>query len=1277
MRIFLSYGHDDYASLALHIKRDLEALGHEVWFDVERLRPGGDWERYIEEGFEFASKDNESGRFLLLMTPHSVRRRDGYCLNELARAYGRNLPIIPVMVSSVEPPLSIGRLQWIDMRQCFPVEQHEKQYAKQFEQLVKALTEKQVPFEGVQQRLLNYLQPITYADDLTRHLSRFTGREWVMNEVEEWLSSSRRVLWITGEAGVGKSALAAWLCNKRPEIAAYHFCRFGNSDRVNARKALLSLAYQLSTQIPVYQDRLNASPLDKTLVETNLPAVFDCLFVNPLTDAVPLTKKPQVLLIDALDEATRSGRNELARLIGGEFDRLPSWLRLIVTSRPHEQEINSQLQALDPWKLDAGRAENLQDIRTYLYRELRPFTGNGAPSEEVVSEIVDKSAGLFLYVSLVREELEKGRLSLSRVQEFPQGLGEVYLQWFQRYFPDLKLYESDWRPALEVICAAREPMPRDYLTAMMGWSEYKMDSLAAQLGSLFPFIDDRVRPVHQSVRDWLTDRKSSGVYRASINVGEQRLGDFALQQYQRGVGSMSVYSIVHAPSHLAACQRRGELKELLLDPDWIKANLQAAGIVLLLTDYDLALDAHSTKRPLEAERSVTDEPETSALRIVQGALRLSANVMARDPDQFSSQMVGRLLPCQDVPGVDEFVKRVVEGTRIPWLRSLQATLHPPGTALIRTLQGHAWGVNGVALSGDGRLAVSASNDNTLMVWEVESGRELRALQGHTGYVASVTLSRDGRLAVSASGGFPFSDDTLKVWDVQTGRELRTLKGHSDGVNGVALSGDERLAVSASADGTLKVWEVKSGRELRTLQGHSASVNDVALSADGRLAVSASEDKTLKVWEVESGRELRTLKGHAREVNRVALSGDERLAVSASADGTLKVWEVKSGRELRTFKGHSDEVNSVALSGDERLAVSASADGTLKVWEVKSGRELRTLQGHSASVNDVALSADGRLAVSASYDKTLKVWEVEGGRDLRTLKVHTGVVTDVALSTDGRLAVSASDYPDRTLKVWDVENGRELRTLAGSDCVALSGDGRVAVSESSGGTLKVWDVENGRELRTLQGHTNALVAALALSGDARLVVSASYDNTLKVWEVESGRELRTLVGHTDPVNGVALSSDGRLAVSVAGNLGTGELKVWDVEIGRELRTIAGHTSIVNDVALSGDGRLAVSASDDKTLKVWEVESGRELRTLQGHTDRVSGVALSGGGRLAVSASLDNTLKVWDLETGAVRATFICDGEAYCCTICDALKLIVAGDLGGRIYFLRLEEPKPKM
>src|ERR1019366_5339496 len=98
-----------------------------------------------------------------------------------------------------------------------------------------------------------------------------------------------------------------------------------------------------------------------------------------------------------------------------------------------------------------------------------------------------------------------------------------------------------------------------------------------------------------------------------------------------------------------------------------------------------------------------------------------------------------------VPDIQRFVNLASEGTRRPWLRPLQATLNPSGTALIRSLEGHAGSVTGVALSGDGRIAVSASDDQTLKVWEVASGRELRTLTGHSSRVSGVALSGDGRI----------------------------------------------------------------------------------------------------------------------------------------------------------------------------------------------------------------------------------------------------------------------------------------------------------------------------------------------------------------------------------------------------------------------------------------------------------------------------------------------------------------------------------------------------
>jgi WD40 repeat protein len=156
----------------------------------------------------------------------------------------------------------------------------------------------------------------------------------------------------------------------------------------------------------------------------------------------------------------------------------------------------------------------------------------------------------------------------------------------------------------------------------------------------------------------------------------------------------------------------------------------------------------------------------------------------------------------------------------------------------------------------------------LKVWNVKTGRQLRSLAGH-GYVDTptpngaeyavngVAITRDGRWVVSAS-----DDKTLKVWDVKTGRELRTLAGHADVVNGVAVSGDGRRAVSASQDQTLKVWDLETGRELHTLTGHTREVKSVAMSGDGQRAVSVAYYDPLKVWDLETGRELRTLAGHS-------------------------------------------------------------------------------------------------------------------------------------------------------------------------------------------------------------------------------------------------------------------------------------------------------------------------------------------------------------------------------------------------------------------------------
>jgi hypothetical protein len=175
MRVFLSYGRDQYAAIAERIAERLKARGMEVWLDSARLRAGVDWESYIDEGLDWAAQD-PAGSLLLLMTPHSVRRPDGFCLNELARANQRGLRIIPVMLSPSTPPLSICRIQWLDMCDCLPLPEQEARFVARFDRLVQALVEDKLDFDGQQSRLLRLLKPLPFDAEIEDHVRRFTGR---------------------------------------------------------------------------------------------------------------------------------------------------------------------------------------------------------------------------------------------------------------------------------------------------------------------------------------------------------------------------------------------------------------------------------------------------------------------------------------------------------------------------------------------------------------------------------------------------------------------------------------------------------------------------------------------------------------------------------------------------------------------------------------------------------------------------------------------------------------------------------------------------------------------------------------------------------------------------------------------------------------------------------------------------------------------------------------------------------------------------------------------
>jgi RNA polymerase sigma factor (sigma-70 family) len=408
----------------------------------------------------------------------------------------------------------------------------------------------------------------------------------------------------------------------------------------------------------------------------------------------------------------------------------------------------------------------------------------------------------------------------------------------------------------------------------------------------------------------------------------------------------------------------------------------SAGTLVGLTSVHgaVAVPASLVASTVKAASAVATGHTGASALISDNVTTLAEGVLRSMFRAKSNGVLGVLLVLGMAAGVPGFAvvvlnNRPAVGQALPEHRPAAA---PPQFArqpkLRATFEGEKDPGTAVAISGDGRVLASQSEDEVVKLWDVGTGKEKTTLQTmHKPPVASVALNEDGKLLATAGG-----EGAVKLWDVPRGTAKATLEGHTDKVTSVAISVDGKLVASGSEDNTVRLWDAVTGKEKATLKGHTGKVTSVALRRDGGLVVSGSEDHTVRLWDGATGREIVALQGHTAGVTSVAISRDGKVVASGSEDDTVRLWDVAATKEKATFKGHRAEVLCVAISGDGKLLASGSGDQTIKLWDAIATKEKAILEGHTDKVTSLAFNGDGTLLVSGSKDMTARLWDIPVG-----------------------------------------------------------------------------------------------------------------------------------------------------------------------------------------------------------------------------------------------------------------------------------------------------------
>jgi WD40 repeat protein len=1052
----------------------------------------------------------------------------------------------------------------------------------------------------------------------------FVGREKLISTIASSLTTStHHLIVITGEPGIGKTALARELAHRLP-AQAIQYCSRRRSSSIEPIAFSKSISSQLAVALDGF-DRCLGNQIDLGIMIsvkqsiTNSPGshvsalhienlamgswsayqAFDKLVKAPLREWCSINPtRTVVLIIDAVDEANISSLSPTILDLLVSSEDVPLQLKIIVTSRA--TDVIKGIAGL-VIEMRAADADNISDLRAYVTQSLEaldPVLRNSVPGA-ALQTVLTSSEGNFLYAAYVMNQLSAA-LAVGETPQFnglPAGLDSFYREFLQtlgsRTSKDS--WRTSYRPVIGLLTVAYDSFSLGDLVSFCGESE---QTIHDTLSDLAEFLDPDAkreglyRLYHGSFADFISDRDLAGLFWIDVATIHKALAERILRNWAGDWSRCPLYAVRHIADHLAAVD-----KERLLS---------------VLLDYGWLFEAIS-RTPLESVmRAYSHLRNVAALRAIEGALRLSAHVLSGEPERLPEQLLGRLEGSSS--SVSDFLETIRQKHRLSWLRPMTSSLAAVGGSEYRTLVSESGPFTAICFGHlDGAL-ISGSMGGSIIVWDLEISQPRYVFRPSASPVTCLMSDKDGLLVAG------HADGTLAAWDLRFGTDVARRKVSAKSITAISIE-ESKAVVFADTSGSVFHADLSATkRRPRRLLGSGKEHTKCILSHDGSTA--AYLGSSLDVWSTRTKQQIYHsadptdgLWNHA-----IALTPDGTIAVTTLHDGVL-VHNTRNStaanRPERAYLFHFF-VEQMCIGDSGRYLYWIGRRGSdfggnigspwVEGYELPHLKQVFAERGSATRSSAIAVSDDDKfLAYSAK--NTIKVLDLSAASTEATQ--GTIAINRIVVAPDGSLAVCTIDGNGAVL--YDIETATRLRQVSpdktayyrgpggGTYAAAFSSSGREIVIGSYSGALCALNAgrerhgnvsrlkkgveHGGREFEAEGGRASALVF---LEGDRRFACTNEQDQII-IWDITEREPISTINAHKGSITKLVVNRETQHLVSCSLD---GFIRVWDWKDGTLVREFESPYGAIHDVALTPSATAYVAAEEPVVLLV-DLDAGRVI------------------------------------------------------------------------------------